>query len=222
MPGRASGTSPEEAAKTTLSQDGVGLVSNKLCGATPHPKILADGFSAERTWVDATASPQTSKQGYRPHAGRMCPRTSAPNPSMKKCWPCRRRRLKCDGGLPGCRKCRENGVECTYTKPLTWVGGVASRGHMVNSTFDRMYEGRRDAAVTSGPYVPGSSDNRPGLSFRPSDFDEVTNLDVLPELSRGLTDPLFQDLGYNSRFLVDYCKNFPRFTDPTRVSTSSP
>ncbi|CAH0041086.1 unnamed protein product [Clonostachys rhizophaga] len=56
--------------------------------------------------------------------------------STGRCWTCRRRRLKCDGEIPSCRKCLDNGVACLgYVKPLTWVEGVSVRGPMKNRSF---------------------------------------------------------------------------------------
>lgn len=34
--------------------------------------------------------------------------------SARACEPCRQRKVKCDGGRPECRKCREHGVSCSY------------------------------------------------------------------------------------------------------------
>lgn len=141
----------------------------------------------------------------------MCPRTSSPPPPTKKCWPCRRRRLKCDGNLPGCQKCEEYGVECTYTKPLTWVKGVASRGHMMNSTFG--VGERRPARKDPTPASRSPNNLRQGSGPR-SDPPPApgcrsatgSSSGVFPEVSKPLTDPVFQDMGRHARFLVDYCK----------------
>ncbi|KAL5045043.1 hypothetical protein BDW71DRAFT_90199 [Aspergillus fruticulosus] len=34
--------------------------------------------------------------------------------SARACEPCRQRKVKCDGGRPVCRKCREHGIDCSY------------------------------------------------------------------------------------------------------------
>jgi hypothetical protein len=59
----------------------------------------------------------------------------------KGCYTCRRRRIKCDNGLPSCQKCQKTGRECLgYQKPLVWVKGVASRGKMMGLNFDDVTE----------------------------------------------------------------------------------
>lgn len=99
---------------------------------------------------------------------------------MSRCWTCRRRRLKCDGGVPHCQKCISNGEECLgYTKPLTWVEGVARRGPMKNRTF-----GEADKALVR-------SSSRSPRHGSPSPT---------------LTEPLLQDLDDASRFFIDYCE----------------
>ncbi|KAJ5135734.1 uncharacterized protein N7515_005012 [Penicillium bovifimosum] len=51
--------------------------------------------------------------------------------ATKDCPTCQRRRIKCDRGLPGCRKCSKRGLECPgYGLQLKWVEGVASRGNL--------------------------------------------------------------------------------------------
>lgn len=107
--------------------------------------------------------------------------------SMSRCWTCRRRRLKCDGGVPHCQKCISNGEECLgYTKPLTWVEGVARRGPMKNRSFG---ETGGKALVRSSPQQSPTSGSSSYGSPSPT-----------------LTEPLFQDLDDTSRFFVDYCE----------------
>ncbi|KAF8458287.1 fungal-specific transcription factor domain-containing protein [Terfezia claveryi] len=59
------------------------------------------------------------------------------------CYTCRRRRVRCDRGLPVCRKCVKAEHECTgYKKGFRWVGGIASRGKMMGKrTFDEEEDG---------------------------------------------------------------------------------
>ncbi|KAF9792681.1 hypothetical protein BJ322DRAFT_1152374 [Thelephora terrestris] len=47
--------------------------------------------------------------------------TTGTLPRGRACMQCRRKKKKCDGGLPSCRKCRESRevVECTYREPET-------------------------------------------------------------------------------------------------------
>ncbi|KAJ5794069.1 hypothetical protein N7457_000668 [Penicillium paradoxum] len=54
---------------------------------------------------------------------------------IKDCPTCQRRRIKCDRGLPGCRKCSKRSLECPgYGIQLKWVQGVASRGNLRGRT----------------------------------------------------------------------------------------
>ncbi|KAI1046733.1 hypothetical protein LB505_006725 [Fusarium chuoi] len=49
------------------------------------------------------------------------------------CSTCKRRKVKCDEQLPGCKRCAKVGVECPgYHKPVKW--SVKYERHMVNST----------------------------------------------------------------------------------------
>ncbi|CAG7916485.1 unnamed protein product [Penicillium olsonii] len=51
--------------------------------------------------------------------------------AAKDCPTCQRRRIKCDRGLPTCRKCGKRNLECPgYGLRLKWVQGVASRGNL--------------------------------------------------------------------------------------------
>lgn len=45
------------------------------------------------------------------------------------CYPCRKRRIKCDLGRPSCSRCLETNQTCGYGgAPFRWVGGMALRG----------------------------------------------------------------------------------------------
>lgn len=195
------------------------LLDNR--GATPHDDfflIAAAQNSTRRASRGATPHPVSPKHVHAPESKNSSLHNAKPRPympedanapgrapQMKKCWPCRRRRLKCDGTVPRCVKCRDNGVECTYTKPLTWVNGVASRGRMMGCTFDEVYAGRDDSSGQGSlalrpPYAP---DRR----LLPNTAGDISGACRSAPVSRALTDPIFQDLGYNERFLVDYCKH---------------
>lgn len=120
---------------------------------------------------------------------------------MPRCWTCRQRRLKCDGGLPHCSKCWGHGVKCLgYTKPLTWVEGVARRGPMKNRTF-----GDSQQASLMGPSplltatVPMRQEQHPWAASAPA-YASVS-------VPITLTEPLFQDLSSTSKFFIDYCEH---------------
>ena len=138
---------------------------------------------------------------------------------MEKCWTCRRRRLKCDGTRPHCTRCQASGFECLgygKTKPLCWVNGIASRGRWQHSSFQeadpsplahKKYSraGTFITAVAPSPQrqkspTPSSSSSDTCLSDETS---SLTRACVRPPL----TEPMFQDLNYDSRFLMDYCKS---------------
>ena len=116
---------------------------------------------------------------------------------MGRCWTCKKRRLKCDGGVPSCQKCWGHGVECLgYKKPLTWVKGVARRGPMKN----------RSLGESEQQSVPFSEDN--GLSTSQTHHHPTQASILWPanvSMTMTLTDPLFKDLGIIPRFFIDYC-----------------
>ncbi|KAI0135240.1 fungal-specific transcription factor domain-containing protein [Daldinia grandis] len=102
------------------------------------------------------------------------------NFSPSPCWTCRRKRLKCDGCLPTCFKCKKNGYEClgySTSKPLVWIG-LASRGKMVGRSF-----GKQTAEL---------SDKR----------QQSTSL--APLVARTLADPIFQNLSPKSKQYLSY------------------
>ncbi|KAI1383322.1 fungal-specific transcription factor domain-containing protein [Hypoxylon trugodes] len=100
----------------------------------------------------------------------------SPNP----CWTCRRRRLKCDGCLPTCFKCKTKGRECLgygTNKPLVWAG-LESRGKMVRQCFG-------EQTIES-------------LARK----QRLASLNLL--LNKTLTDPAFQDLSPRARHHISY------------------
>ena len=136
---------------------------------------------------------------------------------MARCWTCKRRRLKCDGGIPYCLKCWGHGVECLgYKKPLTWVNGVARRGPSKNRTFSDLGNQRPSVQETLSradeeqrnlmlPVITATAFNVNGT------WDEAGALALSPisgSLPRSLTEPLLEDLNNTSRFFIDYCKLF--------------
>ncbi|RFN50632.1 putative c6 finger domain protein acr-2 [Fusarium flagelliforme] len=115
---------------------------------------------------------------------------------MGRCWTCKKRRLKCDGGVPYCQKCWGHGVECLgYKKPLTWVKGVARRGPMKNRTFGESeqqslsFSEWNGLSTCQGYYYPAQASILWPASF---------------SMPMTLTEPLFKDLGNIPRFFIDY------------------
>ena len=74
--------------------------------------------------------------------------------TVPDCPTCQRRRIKCDRGLPGCRKCGKRNLECPgYGLRLKWVQGVASRGNLRG----RAIPSPSAPAATSGSSFTGNS-----------------------------------------------------------------
>ncbi|KAG5655528.1 hypothetical protein KAF25_003865 [Fusarium avenaceum] len=120
-------------------------------------------------------------------------------PRIRKCWSCKQRRLKCDGGLPHCLKCWSHGVECLgYKKPLVWVEGVARRGPMKNRSFADIQHPQ--STSLHGP----ASDVSRGQRHQSEQLTRPTAVSSVPV---ALAEPLFQDMSYTSRFFVNYFSN---------------
>ncbi|KAF5692389.1 hypothetical protein FDENT_2911 [Fusarium denticulatum] len=126
---------------------------------------------------------------------------------MDSCWNCRRRRAKCDGLHPHCGKCHAIGVECLgYGKLITWIGGIASRGHMKDRTFEKpaspatpstLWHQNPKTGLRYVNYIVTPGDGSFAVSHRPS----VTPVISMP---KALTDPIFQNLGHDARELIEY------------------
>lgn len=49
--------------------------------------------------------------------------------SHRGCWTCKKKRIQCDEGRPGCQRCITRGISCEgYEIRLRWGAGIASRG----------------------------------------------------------------------------------------------
>lgn len=122
---------------------------------------------------------------------------SMTQPRIRKCWSCKQRRLKCDGGLPHCLKCWSHGVECLgYKKPLVWVEGVARRGPMKNRTFADIQHSQ------STSFQGTAFDVSRGQHHQ---SEQLTRPIAASSVPVALVEPLFKDMSYTSRFFVDYC-----------------
>jgi hypothetical protein len=74
------------------------------------------------------------------------------------CPTCQRRRIKCDRGLPGCRKCGKRNLECPgYGLRLKWVQGVASRGNLRGKAIPSP---SAPVASSSPPFTGDSTESR--------------------------------------------------------------
>ncbi|KAH8783441.1 hypothetical protein F5883DRAFT_404368 [Diaporthe sp. PMI_573] len=147
----------------------------------------------------------------------------------KKCWNCRRHRLKCDGTLPHCQKCAQKGAECPgyACKPLRWVSGLASRGQMMGRTYEskppppEASNKRPRSQLVISPYEPKKKKANLGHSISPPTpppTSPSTSPSILPSTSsttsfvalapsKCLVEPMLQSLPYNDRYLLDYCKD---------------
>lgn len=134
---------------------------------------------------------------------------------MEKCWTCRRRRHKCDGARPHCTKCLASDLECLgygKTKPLSWVNGIASRGRWKNCASFHDADPSPLANLKysrSGTFMPAFAPQpkpSPGNSSTPSDTQLSQGIGPLV-VCPPLTDPMYQDLGVEQRFFIDYCKS---------------
>ncbi|KAL3465179.1 fungal-specific transcription factor domain-containing protein [Aspergillus heterothallicus] len=70
-----------------------------LSAAPPQFLPPQDPIPAPKIAIPRATSAKTSSQRRR---------------SARACEPCRQRKVKCDGGRPECRKCREHGLSCSY------------------------------------------------------------------------------------------------------------
>ena len=80
---------------------------------------------------------------------------------------------------------------------------------MMNCTFDDAHTAGKDAAAPE-PQAPvrareGSGGAR-DLTFIPSRSGNDASAGGVPDILKPLTDPVFQNMGYNARFLIDYCR----------------
>ncbi|KAI0842206.1 fungal-specific transcription factor domain-containing protein [Hypoxylon sp. FL0890] len=102
--------------------------------------------------------------------------------SPRPCWTCRKNRVKCDGRLPTCFKCRMKGREClgySANKPLVWTG-LAGRGKIAHQNFGHQ---KRESFTTQR---------------------EPTSPTQLIPTPRPLTDPIFQGLSPRSGQYISY------------------
>ncbi|EFE43650.1 C6 transcription factor, putative [Trichophyton verrucosum HKI 0517] len=73
-----------------------------------------------------------------------------------QCHTCRKRRVRCDGALPACQKCRDRGLDCLgygKQKPLVWLAGGGHQNAFLDDRQKARKKGRPRLVVDS----PGSS-----------------------------------------------------------------
>ncbi|CAG8416343.1 unnamed protein product [Penicillium salamii] len=93
--------------------------------------------------------------------------------AAKDCPTCQRRRIKCDRGLPTCRKCGKRNLECPgYGLRLKWVQGVASRGNLRGRAIPASTSPPEGRVRDSNALVTGS---RPPVRFPSGIFSTPTS-----------------------------------------------
>ncbi|OMP85933.1 Acriflavine sensitivity control protein acr-2 [Diplodia seriata] len=136
-------------------------------------------------------------------------------PPSKPCHNCRRRRLKCDRTLPGCRKCSKTGQECLgYGKLFLWDQGVASRGKMMGKTIPVQTPAklprRDDVQAMSAGLGTGMDTHQHGSNTASQELVLRSSNAWTEPLQPPLIDPIFQDLGHSSRLYLSHCKALRR------------
>lgn len=116
-----------------------------------------------------------------------------PSPPSKPCHNCRRKRLRCDRSIPGCRKCDSKGEKCLgYGNLFRWTNAVAVRGNLA----DRIPQGRI-LSPTRDVVIP--CDNLTRRRQKPVMEFQCLHLP--------LTDPLLVDLGPRNRVYIGHCES---------------
>lgn len=133
-----------------------------------------------------------------------------PRTNPNGCHNCRRKRFRCDGSVPSCRKCISLGKECLgYGTLWRWTDSVASRGKLSGkkiplSKDDSDYS--PSSQTDEDEWRLATNTANQGRSSNPSpDLD----LDDSMQLSGNLTDPLFCDMSSSDRYYLSYCLSSP-------------
>lgn len=131
-----------------------------------------------------------------------------PRTNPNGCHNCRRKRFRCDGSIPSCRKCKSLGQECLgYGTIWRWTDSIASRGKLSGKKIplqdlDHLSSSQTQADARRLTITDPNQDI--SINYVPNlDFD-----DSVP-LSGNLTDPLFSDMSSSDRYYLSYCSSFP-------------
>ncbi|KAK0117506.1 hypothetical protein ONS95_011846 [Cadophora gregata] len=83
--------------------------------------------------------------------------------SRAGCQQCKRRKVKCDLGIPNCNQCRRQKLQCPgYQKPLKWVSDEVSSSrpqaqtHPSRTSKSPTTSQTSRSSSSSGSYIPGS------------------------------------------------------------------
>lgn len=127
-----------------------------------------------------------------------------PRTNPNGCHNCRRKRFRCDGSVPSCRKCISLGQECLgYGTLWRWTDSVASRGKLSGKKIplqdlDRLSSSQTDADARRLTAANANQD----IS---SNYVQDLDLDDSIQLSGNLNDPLFSDMSSSDRYYLSYC-----------------
>ncbi|CAH0042751.1 unnamed protein product [Clonostachys rhizophaga] len=123
--------------------------------------------------------------------------------SPKSCWQCAKRRLVCDLGKPGCKKCANHGVECPgyEAKHLQWMQPGQTRSKGARKT-ERLRYSRKPAsqAAKDKPTTLTTGRTTPECSLPPKCSDDSEEaLIVYPVVTEKSTfSLLIQALNYHN------------------------
>lgn len=126
-----------------------------------------------------------------------------PRTNPNGCHNCRRKRFRCDGSEPSCRKCISLGKVCLgYDTLLRWTDSVASRGKLSGKKIPLhdLDHTSSQTAADKGRLATNTANQ--GRSINPSpDLD----LDDRIQPCGILTDPLFNGMSSSDRYYLSYC-----------------
>ncbi|KAL3477289.1 fungal-specific transcription factor domain-containing protein [Aspergillus californicus] len=126
----------------------------------------------------------------------------------KACHNCRRRRLRCDRGVPACQKCSRTGQECLgYGKLFLWNQGVASRGKMMGQSYPVPYT-RESKSSTAG--LPLVSMQAPLLDPLLQGLNDTSRRYLFHFATHLSSEMVISDIANNPfRSLIPLCKEHP-------------
>lgn len=100
-----------------------------------------------------------------------------------QCLPCKKRRTKCDSNVPGCEKCRRDGIECPgYVRGLKWSyyrggGGRRKRARRGGEEGRRWREGEA-VEDASPPETTARRSRKRGVDRSGYDGEDSTSQDM--------------------------------------------
>lgn len=149
-------------------------------------------------------------------------RTKMAGAATGQCWECLKRRLVCDLTRPKCRKCHENGTECSGygKKPLKWMqpGQTRSKGARSKTRLSAApsKNARTQAAADAGSNEP-SMDQKNRVDGRSR--ARSLALVISPSLKdKSNSNRLLQGIEY---CLSSACLSFSRYSDITQTIQKS-